>query len=188
MFSQAPVCPEESAFGGRGVCLWREGDMLLEVALHPKGLHRKGVCIRGGSLHIWGGRGWLHPGGLHRGGGGLSRITHTRARARMAYYEIKSKSGRCTSYWNAFLFNDIFADSLPIYYLINAVLLFRRSFERVSCYENCFRIGLLISFVHYLLLLIEFFSDNSAISVKGKCLNNGKCMMKENFFFQKGKF
>ena len=64
-----------------------------------------GSCVAGGYMHA-GGRVW--QGGM-RGlegvcGGGHAWQGGVRAR----YYEIRSMSGRYASYWNAFLFYNVF--------------------------------------------------------------------------------
>ena len=59
-----------------------------------EGMHGRGACVVGGMHgrgHVW--QGACMAGGVHGGEGMRGR-----------YYEIRSMSGRYTSYWNAFLY------------------------------------------------------------------------------------
>ena len=99
MFSQACVIPSVYRGGLHGGGQHTGGGFCLGVCIQG-GLHL-GVCLGGvcrGGLP----RGSLPRRGLHPGGsasGGLGRPP-------LRFYEIRSKSGRHASYWNAFLFGE----------------------------------------------------------------------------------
>ena len=103
MFLQASVCPQ----GGEhvwllGGCAWLRGGVCV-VALG--GMHgcSWGACMVAPGGHVWllrGGRAWLLWGGMHGCfWGGVHGF----------FGEIRSMSGWYASYWNAFLFNNVFS-------------------------------------------------------------------------------
>ena len=105
IFSQASVSHSVQWEGGhvwQGVCMagghvWQEGyawqgacmmgGMCGRGCAWQGAMHNRGVCMTGGGGHAW-------QGGVH--------CMHA------PYYEIRSMSGQYASYWNAFLFGNIF--------------------------------------------------------------------------------
>ena len=89
-----------------GVCP-REGACMAGGGMCGRGMHGRGACMAGGMHgggHAWQegmcGRGACMAGGMHGG-----------------YYEVRSRSGRCASYWNAFLLSMRLIFSYQVYLL-----------------------------------------------------------------------
>ena len=116
---------------GGGVCVVAPGWGACVVApmVDPRGWG-VGVhgCSGGGGMHgCSGGHAWLLWGGMH----GCSRGAY------MVFFdEIRSMSGRCASYWNAFLFSlsvGIDVNKLPVR---NMSLILRNRFVPATCFRQ----------------------------------------------------
>ena len=94
---------------GGCVVAW-EGVWLLGGAcvVAPGGVHG---FIRGACMVLFGGHAWFYWGGMHGFIWGGVRDFFSF----FGYNEIRSMSGRYTSYWNAFLFKDLIAHGVLDY-------------------------------------------------------------------------
>ena len=106
MFLQVSVCPQ---WGGCMVAPEGHVWLLQGVVFSGGGMHgffggggMHGFCPGGGGMHgfFWGGMHGFCLGGMR----GFCRGHAWFFLGGCAWYQIRSMSGRCASYWNAFLF------------------------------------------------------------------------------------
>ena len=96
MFLQVSVCPWEWGVSGRGMGRAWQG-VYMAGSVHGRGCMAGGMHGRG---HAW--QGACKAGGGHAGQGCVCGRGHACHAPPGRYYEIRSMSGRYSSYWNTY--------------------------------------------------------------------------------------